>query len=639
MPNSKVPVSLLRDRWKSLARLLNGLAFAALVFQTSAAEPDAARVREIAAMLSSKPAGFGHPITDREAWERLAKHGGFAQLPREAERLVKGGIPEQSDELFLDFSKTGNRDRWQKVAFARRSRVTTLTLAECVENQGRFLKPLEETIAALCAEKTWVMPAHDRGLENFNGKTVGMDLGSTMLSWDLATADWLLGDALAPETRRMLRENLTRRTFTPFRNMLAGRQREEFWLRATHNWNAVCLGGTVGAALAVLESPDERAVFAAAAEQYIKSFLAGFTPDGYCSEGLGYWNYGFGYFVMLSEALREATRGKVDLLADPAAHMPARYALQAEIVNGIYPSIADCSPSSQPDAKVMRVVCQRLGIEDARWTQADAVGASRSLCAAALYSFLPAALPPVAGARGNVEIGLRTWFKDGGVLICRPAPGGPEFAACLKGGHNAEHHNHNDVGSFSVISGRTMVLCDPGSEVYTARTFSGKRYESKVLNSHGHAVPVIAGKLQRSGHEARGVVRRADFTEAEDVLELDIRSAYAVPELKRLERQFVFRRGAEPALVVRDDVELAGPASFETALITWSKWKQVSGNELLIGEGKDAVRVRLDTGGLAFDVTEEVLREDVHTRELPRRIAIRLKEPIMKAQVSLTVQP
>jgi len=33
-------------------------------------------------------------------------------------------------------------------------------------------------------------------------------------------------------------------------------------------------------------------MFAAAAEKYVENFLAGFTPDGYCSEGLGYWNYG-----------------------------------------------------------------------------------------------------------------------------------------------------------------------------------------------------------------------------------------------------------------------------------------------------------------------------------------------------------
>ena len=44
------------------------------------------------------------------------------------------------------------------------------------------------------------------------------------------------------------------------------------------------------------------------------NFLKGFTPDGYCGEGTGYWNYGFGHYVLLSEEIRLATGGQIDLL-------------------------------------------------------------------------------------------------------------------------------------------------------------------------------------------------------------------------------------------------------------------------------------------------------------------------------------
>ena len=74
-----------------------------------------------------------------------------------------------------------------------------------------------------------------------------------------------------------------------------------------------------------------------------------------------------------------------------------------------------------------------------------------------------------------------------------------------------------------------MLICDPGGEVYTRRTFSAHRYDSKVLNSYGHAVPVIAGQLERTGAAARGVILETNFTPASDVFTLDIRSAYAVP--------------------------------------------------------------------------------------------------------------
>jgi len=602
-------------------------------------EPDAGRVRALAALLPAQPVGLGRPITDRPAWEGLAQHAEFRNLPAAAQQLVQEGLPAQPAELFLDFSRTGNRDRWQKVASARRGRVKTLTLAECVENRGRFLRPLEETLEALCAEPTWVMPAHDADLRSFKGQTVGTDLGSTMLGWEVATADWLLGDRLSPGARQLIRTHLERRVFAPVRAMLAGRQPEAFWLRATHNWNAVCLAGTVGAALAVLEPPEERAWFVALAEQRIGSFLSGFSPDGYCSEGMGYWNYGFGHFVLLSETLRQATGGKLDLLARPAAHMPARFGLRAEILNGVYPSIADCQPGTQPDGQLMRYLCARLQLPDPRWTALPPGSARHSLAGCALYSFLPEKLPLISGTNHLAPDRLRTWFADGGVLICRPAPGGPPFAACLKGGHNAEHHNHNDVGSFAVVCGKTQVLCDPGGEVYTARTFSPRRYESPVLNSYGHSVPVVAGQLQRTGPDAQAVVKRADFTDAEDRLELDLRAAYAVPELTRLDRQFLFRRHQPVRLVVRDDVAFRQPASFETALLSGSQGRQTGPREWVFGQNDEALHVQVDTGEQPFTVQVETLDADVQTPTKPVRTAFRLNTPVARATVTLTIQP
>ena len=38
-------------------------------------------------------------------------------------------------------------------------------------------------------------------------------------------------------------------------------------------------------------------------------YLNGFTEDGYCSEGAGYWNYGYGHFLEMGLALRNAPDG------------------------------------------------------------------------------------------------------------------------------------------------------------------------------------------------------------------------------------------------------------------------------------------------------------------------------------------
>ena len=438
----------------------------------------------------------------------------------------------------------------------------------------------------------------------------------------------------------MVRENVQRRVLQPFRDMVQGRRPEIHWLRATHNWNAVCLAGVTGAALALEESPDDRAWFIAAAQHYIRFFLSGFTPDGYCSEGVGYWNYGFGHFLMLGEAIRQATGNRLDLFADPAALQPARYGLRTEIINGLYPTIADCHPGSRPAQEFVQFICERLGLAVPDAGQADFTRPSGSLAATMMFSFLDKPLPIVASAKITPDSPLRTWFKDGGVLICRPQPGSEtQFAAVLKGGHNAEHHNHNDVGSFSVIAGKAMVICDPGGEIYTARTFSAHRYDSKVLSSYGHAVPVIGGELQRTGAQARAAVLRADFRDEEDTLALDLRSAYTAPGLKRLERTFVFQRGESAGLTVCDEATFSEPTSFETALITWGDWKRLSETELSLTDDGGAVRVRIDTGGEPFKISTERLNEDVPTRTKPLRLGIALNSLVKAAKVTLTITP
>jgi hypothetical protein len=209
----------------------------------------------------------------------------------------------------------------------------------------------------------------------------------------------------------------------------------------------------------------------------------------------------------------------------------------------------------------------------------------------------------------------------------------------MKGGHNAEHHNHNDVGSYVVVLGNQPLLLDPGAEVYTARTFSSRRYDSKVLNSFGHPVPRVAGQLQKTGREAQGRVVRTDFTDQADTLALDIRSAYDLPELKKLQRTFVYSREATGSLTVTDDVAFSAPKDFETALITLGRWKPLSPTSLIVSDGNEAVRIDIDAKGADFEITAEQIKEDVRTKTLPTRLAIKLKAPVDETTVTMKITP
>lgn len=650
--------------WRARAALFLVIACVALGQNTAVGESekiDQNRIASIAALLPEEPAGFGSPITDRSAWDKLAEHDSFKRVIAEAEKLLETPIPDQPDDLFLDFSRTGNRSRWQRVAGRRRGRVRTLVLAECLENKGRFLPPFEEIVRVLCSERTWVMPAHDRSLTNFNSKSVDIDLGSSMLAWSLATADYLLADELSGEVRQLIRDNLNRRIFGPYRDMVLAKREKNWWMTGTNNWNAVCLAGVTGSALAVIDSPRDRAFFIAAAEDYSKNFLKGFTDDGYCSEGLGYWNYGFGYYAMLSEMIYQATSGKVDLLQAPKVKQAARFGSKIEIINGVYPAFADCSIRAKPGSRLMYYLSRRFRMGLQSWENIDPVSPSGSLYECMMYSFRnsASATPPSERAGSPREIvlpgevmpqkdfisrgkgpGIRSWFDQAGILICRPGPNSSSsLGAALKGGHNQEHHNHNDVGSFVVVLNDKPLLLDPGGEVYTARTFSGRRYESNVLNSFGHPVPVVAGKLQRTGSRARGRVVRHDFTDSTDTLVLDISSAYDVPELKKLERTFVYSRLGPGSLTVTDEVAFSKPCDFGGALITFSQWKQLSPSSLRVYDGADGLRAEITVSRANFEIQPETIQEDLNVRKKPTRLGINLTQPVTTARVSITITP
>jgi len=388
----------------------------------AAAELNAARIREIASSLPALAVGVGQPATNRKAWDELAALPSFQNWLNGSRQSVLEPLPKMPDDLFLDFSHSGNREPWQSVEFSRRGRMASLGLAECLENKGAFLIPLENAIKEICAERTWVYPAHDLNLNNFYGKTNNIDLGSSWVAWELGTIDFLLADKLSGPTRKLIRDNLQRRIFQPYRDMADGRRPEDSWMRRSNNWNAVCLAGVTGAALAVLDSKTERAWYIASSQYYIRNFLNGFTPDGYCSEGVSYWNYGFGHFVMLTEAVRQATSGRVDLLTDPTTHNPALFGRKIEILNGIYPSIADCHPTAQPDTAISTYLCRRLNLTACSDDNSMFRTVSSKLFTTALFSFLPNDLPRIASKVTAVESPLRSWFPEGGVLICRPTP-------------------------------------------------------------------------------------------------------------------------------------------------------------------------------------------------------------------------
>jgi hypothetical protein len=594
--------------------------------------PDTNRVATLTTLVGPSPFALGPTLSDRAAWEKLAALDASKYAVTAAAKLLKSPLPDTTDDLYLEFSRIGNRGRYQGVYGERINRLLPFTIAECVENQGRYLPALESLITSLCAQKSWVLPAHDSGLAVFQGKTQNPDLVSTELAFELANTLHLLGDKLTPATRDLALKNIRRRVVDPFMEMISGRSKaRSWWLTTDNNWNSVCLANSVGAALAVLPSREERGLAAAAGEYYVRNYLAGYGPDGYCVEGLGYWNYGFSRFVRLADLLDQATGGRVDLFNGDLVRQIALFPTRLELQQGIYPAYGDCGVGSRPSSPIMAYVNRRLRLGLPPAASKRGFGADRL---ADFFQF--SALAPVEVTPPNAP--LRHWFENAEVLTERPAPGG-RLAVSLKGGHGGVNHGHADLGSFVLAVGKEPILLDPGPENYSRRTFSKERWVSKVLNSYGHPVPLVNGVLQTPTSAAVARITTRLFGEKNDVLALDLRSAYAVPGLQKMDRTFTYSRVGAGALTIRDDVRLATPGTFGTALITFGSWKQTAPDTLVISQGGESVTVKIQASGAPFEVKAEPIIEDLPHKRKPTRLGITLTAPVTAGVITTVITP
>ena len=99
-----------------------------------------------------------------------------------------------------------------------------------------------------------------------------------------------------------------------------------------------------------------------------------------------------------------------------------------------------------------------------------------------------------------------------------------DMALFLKGGHNAESHNHNDVGSILFYDGATPVFIDVGINTYTRFTFDN-RYRYTLIpwtRTAYHNLPLVNGREQSHGRD----FRCEEFSASAERLLLSFAAAY-----------------------------------------------------------------------------------------------------------------
>jgi hypothetical protein len=565
--------------------------------QQSYAELSPARIHEIAGMLAAQPSGFGRPCSDRAAWTLHTPT--LQSFVSQAGQALNTSLPAFDEQAYLQFIHTGNRLPMERNLHSRMDQLVPLVLAECAEYRGRFLPRIAEVMDSLAAMPSWTLSAHDPQLLNLRGVRYYVDLNAADMADNLAEALYLLGDRIPAATREHVLVAMERHVFGPMRKSFeqgnsAKDHNGNWWLYADMNWNAVCIKGVTGAALAVLPRVGDRAVFVAGADHYIQHYIAGFNPDGYDTEGLGYWNYGFSHFIELRENVLRATSGKIDLLANPKIQQVALFGIEFPMMPNNAAAFGDAGLMPRPDAHLIRLIDHIFQIPgESQATDPQATGVQHvGLTSIALDLFpVPDDELPTPPAVSHHE--LETYYADSGVLVSRPGPG-QDLAITIKAGGNT-NHSHNDIGSFVIGLDGVQPVGDPGGpRYYTGDTFGPHRLDSRLLNSFGHPVPEAGGHLQLDATKIKVKVLSHAFSPAKDSISIDMTPAYDAPALKSLTRTMVHNRTGKGSIEIIDKFDLAQPTEIIESLPTHGSWEKIDDHTLLFSDDSHRLRLVID---------------------------------------------
>lgn len=487
------------------------------------------------------------PAEDREVWDpasssadRPTLHDQLRRATSELDRPWPLPLASTAARLYRD----GDRSAHEERVFARQQRLSRATVAAAATLDPRFIDDVADGVWLLCEQSSWCWPAHD-DCHPRHGSVLPvvtdpyLDLGAGEVVAQLAWIDQLLGSLLDdayPGLRARVRHEARVRIFEPFT-----RRRDWHWLGLdgdVHNWNPWIHGNLLIAALRLLDGPDEateRTRLVGLAVTGLDRYLAALPPDGGIDEGYHYWWNGACRALEAAEVLRHATSGRVDALAVvPALRATVAFPHRMQLGDGWVLNLADGSARltgevawdvlyraarrvDDPEATAFAASHRRPGQPVAH----EGAGLGRLLRAATDTEWLTAVPAPPPLPR-------EVWLESIQLRLVRGWAGSPAgLTVAVKGGHNAEHHNHNDVGEVVIASDGVPVLVDAGRPTYTAATFGPDRYDLWTMQSGWHNVPLVRQTMQAPGREFRATAVKP----LPDGLALDLAAAYPVPGL------------------------------------------------------------------------------------------------------------
>ncbi|MFT6807101.1 MAG: hypothetical protein ACJA01_000319 [Saprospiraceae bacterium] len=535
----------------------------------------------------------------RDFWEALPSSIRDEYIEN-AENSLDYDWPVVKATDYLEIIRSGERN--QAKYSACRSALMNLVMGELAEGEGRFLDQIINGVWYYSEQTWWGWSAHlpdPDGLPDINKPSIDLGVGeiANILSWT-----WYLFkdefDEVHPYISKRLKDEIMYKAITPYY------QRTDFWWmgldggRSVNNWNPWTNHNMLTAILII---EDDQAQKIEGVKKVIKSvdvFLNQYPEDGGCDEGPSYWGRAGASLYQNLDLLKLSTQGKFDVYDNQLVKNMGSFIYKAYIDHPYFINFADADATtgSRPQIiysygkDIKDPIMQNFGAFMANKQDWGVKAPGGKIDEQLMQLML---IDEIKNAPSKNALIKDFWLPDTEVAGARDLEGSSKgFFFAAKGGHNAESHNHNDLGTCVLYYDGKPALIDIGREEYTAKTFSGRRYEIWTMQSGYHNLPTINGVDQMQGREyvAQNSNFSADSNKA--VFSTDISGAYPKEaNVQMWKRSYVLDRGER--FKIQDNYELSKISNKPTTLnlITYCK----------VSKSREGV-LRLEGDGFVLDL-------------------------------------
>lgn len=448
--------------------------------------------------------------SDRKGWDEMLGEN-KPMLIRRGERMLNYEWKVIPATAYLAYERTGDRNIMQDPNSANTNALSDLVMAELAEGKGRFMDQIINGVFYQCERTSWVLSAHltaqlsKRTLPDHTDQVI--DLGSgelgALLAWTyhFFNAEF---DKFNPVVSLRLKKELYDKIIIPYRTI------DRYWWMAfipredgmVNNWNPWTNFNCLQVIALMEKDKVQLAGDIYRSMRSVDKFINYVNYDGACEEGPSYWEHAAGKLYDYLQLVYLMTDSAVNLFNEPMIRNLGEYISRSYVGNGWVVNFADASAKFSARGGLVyrygKAVNSREMMEfGAYLAQKNATALSygtdmfRSLESLRYFPELMA----VKGSHQPAEVSIYPetqfyYFSNSNGLFL-----------AVKGGYNAESHNHNDAGTFSLWAGTSPVLIDAGVGTYTRQTFGPERYSIWTMRSMYHNLPTINGEEQKFGKE------------------------------------------------------------------------------------------------------------------------------------------